>query len=47
MIRRNFATKIVHGREVQAGALKGANMLAKAVSSTLGPGGRNVVIDPF
>jgi hypothetical protein len=27
--------------------LKGSQLLAKTVQITLGPGGRNVVIDPF
>ena len=45
--RRTFGTKIVHGRQMQAGVLVGAKRLGRAVEATLGPGGRNVVIDPF
>ena len=45
---RSFGSKtIVHGRKMQAGTVSGARSLAEAVASTLGPGGRNVVIDPF
>lgn len=32
---------------MQAGALIGARRLGRAVEATLGPGGRNVVVDPF
>lgn len=36
---------IVFGREAQAQMLEGATVLAKAVSSTMGPSGHNVIID--
>ena len=46
--RQGFGSKtIVHGRKMQAGTVQGARLLAETVASTLGPGGRNVVIDPF
>ena len=45
--KRRFASNILHGTAMQLGGLRGARRLAKAVASTLGPGGRNVVIDPF
>merc|ERR1719436_740676 len=43
---RGFATKeIRHGAEARAAMLAGANRLADAVAVTLGPKGRNVVIE--
>merc|ERR1719198_1915342 len=43
---RGFASKeIVHGADARARMLVGANKLADAVGVTLGPKGRNVVID--
>jgi len=43
---RGFATKeIRHGAAARAAMLNGANRLADAVAVTLGPKGRNVVID--
>ena len=45
-MRRFYGSSIVHGKPFQAGAIIGARRLAKAVGATLGPGGRNVVIDP-
>merc|ERR1719499_2688797 len=44
--RRGFATKeIRHGAAARAAMLQGANRLADAVAVTLGPKGRNVVIE--
>merc|ERR1719181_43470 len=44
--RRCFATKeIRHGAAARAAMLAGANRLADAVAVTLGPKGRNVVIE--
>merc|ERR1719499_611798 len=44
--RRGFATKeIRHGADARAAMLAGANRLADAVAVTLGPKGRNVVIE--
>merc|ERR1719499_3012337 len=44
--RRGFATKeIRHGADARAAMLAGANQLADAVAVTLGPKGRNVVIE--
>merc|ERR1719400_2614817 len=43
---RGFASKeIVHGSAARASMLAGANKLADAVAGTLGPKGRNVVIE--
>merc|ERR1719411_689685 len=43
---RSFATKeIKHGADARAAMLSGANRLADAVAVTLGPKGRNVVIE--
>merc|ERR1719267_358973 len=43
---RSFATKeIRHGAAARAAMLQGANRLADAVGVTLGPKGRNVVIE--
>merc|ERR1719343_130874 len=45
-LTRTFATKdIRHAAEARAGMLSGANRLADAVAVTLGPKGRNVVIE--
>jgi chaperonin GroEL len=41
----SFAKQIVFGTEARAKMLSGANKLADAVQVTLGPKGRNVVID--
>ena len=35
------------GTDLRQQALLGAQRLSKAVQLTLGPGGRNVIIDPF
>merc|ERR1719499_779095 len=44
--RRGFATKdIKHGSEARALMLEGCNRLADAVAVTMGPKGRNVVIE--
>jgi chaperonin GroEL len=40
-----MAKRIVHGEESRAAILRGVNQLADAVKITLGPKGRNVVID--
>src|SRR2546421_204163 len=40
-----MAKQIVHGEESRAAILRGVNQLADAVKVTLGPKGRNVVID--
>src|SRR6201988_3421893 len=40
-----MAKQIVHGEESRAAILRGVNQLADAVKITLGPKGRNVVID--
>ena len=40
-----MAKKIVHGEESRAAILRGVNQLADAVKITLGPKGRNVVLD--
>merc|ERR1719287_426238 len=46
-LSRGFASakEIVHGADARARMLNGANKLADAVGVTLGPKGRNVVID--
>ena len=45
-VRRGFAAKdIKFGTEARQEMLKGCEMLADAVAVTLGPRGRNVVID--
>jgi chaperonin GroEL len=45
-ITRHFASKDIRfGRDARALMLEGANKLADAVSVTLGPRGRNVVLD--
>lgn len=38
---------IVKGLDSHLGILRGARILSKAVATTLGPGGRNVAIDPW
>src|SRR3954465_4358306 len=40
-----MAKQVVHGEESRAAILRGVNKLADAVKVTLGPKGRNVVID--
>src|SRR5678809_398678 len=40
-----MAKQIVHGEESRQAALRGVNKLADAVKITLGPKGRNVVLD--
>src|SRR6184192_20989 len=40
-----MAKQITHGEESRAAILRGMNQLADAVKITLGPKGRNVVID--
>src|SRR5579859_2707478 len=40
-----MAKQVVHGEDSRAAILRGVNQLADAVKVTLGPKGRNVVID--
>ena len=40
-----MAKQVVHGEESRAAILRGVNQLADAVKITLGPKGRNVVLD--
>ena len=40
-----MAKQVIHGEESRAAILRGVNQLADAVKITLGPKGRNVVID--
>jgi chaperonin GroEL len=40
-----MANKVIHGEESRAAILRGVNQLADAVKITLGPKGRNVVLD--
>ena len=40
-----MAKQIIHGEESRAAILRGVNQLAEAVKITLGPKGRNVVLD--
>jgi len=40
-----MAKQIVHGEESRQAILRGVNFLADAVKVTLGPRGRNVVIE--
>src|SRR5215217_5302812 len=40
-----MAKQVVHGEDSRAAILRGVNQLADAVKVTLGPRGRNVVID--
>src|SRR5437867_9376381 len=40
-----MAKQVVHGEDSRAAILRGVNQLAEAVKATLGPKGRNVVID--
>src|SRR5438477_8149773 len=40
-----MAKQIVHGEDSRQAILRGINMLANAVKSTLGPRGRNVVLE--
>src|SRR5208283_1288804 len=41
----DMAKQIVHGEESRQAILRGVNLLADAVKVTLGPKGRNVVIE--
>jgi chaperonin GroEL len=43
--KTEMAKQVVHGEESRAAILRGINQLADAVKITLGPKGRNVVID--
>jgi chaperonin GroEL len=43
--RKYMAKQVIHGEESRAAILRGVNQLADAVKVTLGPKGRNVVID--
>src|SRR5436305_6740331 len=43
--RQAMAKQIVHGEESRQAILRGVNVLADAVKVTLGPKGRNVVIE--
>src|ERR687894_1682776 len=40
-----MAKQVIHGEDSRAAILRGVNQLADAVKVTLGPRGRNVVID--
>src|ERR1043165_2398962 len=40
-----MAKQVIHGEESRAAILRGVNILADAVKITLGPKGRNVVLD--
>src|SRR6201990_3142612 len=40
-----MAKQVIHGEESRAASLRGFNQLADAVKITLGPKGRNVVLD--
>jgi chaperonin GroEL len=40
-----MAKQVIHGEESRGAILRGVNQLADAVKVTLGPKGRNVVID--
>ena len=43
--RRAYASKdVIFGNDARQGMLKGVDVLAKAVSATLGPKGRTVII---
>lgn len=43
--RRGYASKdVIFGNEARQGMLRGVDTLAKAVSATLGPKGRTVII---
>ena len=43
--RRGYASKdVVFGNDARQGMLRGVDILAKAVSATLGPKGRTVII---
>jgi len=44
-IEKIMAKQVIHGEESRAAILRGVNQLADAVKVTLGPKGRNVVID--
>lgn len=46
--KRSFASKdVVFGNDARQGMLKGVDVLAKAVSATLGPKGRTVIIGAY
>lgn len=46
--RRGYASKdVIFGNDARQGMLKGVDILAKAVSATLGPKGRTVIIGTF
>ena len=47
MIIKEFSTLIVNGSHMRRKAVAGANKLSQTVKVTLGPSGRNVVVDPF
>ena len=43
--KRGYASKeVIFGNDARQGMLKGVDVLAKAVSATLGPKGRTVII---
>lgn len=45
---RNFGSKeVVFGNDARQGMLKGVETLAKAVTATLGPKGRTVIIGEY
>jgi chaperonin GroEL len=43
--KKEMAKQVIHGEDSRAAILRGINQLAEAVKITLGPKGRNVVID--
>jgi chaperonin GroEL len=46
--KRGYASKdVIFGNEARQGMLRGVDILAKAVSATLGPKGRTVIIGKF
>lgn len=42
--KRGYAKDVVFGNDARQGMLRGVDILAKAVSATLGPKGRTVII---
>ena len=42
-----MAKEIIYGAEARAALQRGVDQLADTVKITLGPKGRNVVLDPF
>jgi len=45
VVKRGYASKdVIFGNDARQGMLKGVDVLAKAVSATLGPKGRTVII---